>query len=439
MVLTEKLAQLIDILLSSDEPITSLQFSEKLGVSQRSIFTYLKEVKYIFDKSNVELVNRPGVGIYVDANIETKTKIKNSIKIDIDYSLSYKARRDYIIGILARNNESYTIQHLADDLFVSKSVIVKDLNDIEDWLKKYNIELIRKKNFGLAIKGEELDIRRAVLYLRGQQPVKKAKDSMRRPKELDYRIRLSFWNRIQETYPGLDLKWLQSVLTRIDLILKKSMTVESFTYVMEFNALMITRMKMGFSLSQVTFPIDELEDTKEYVAAKSILKEIADHFHITINEYEILYFTACLRCMDYQYSEEETEAIYHEIEQKYVDMAESLIRLVCDMININLKGDATLKKQLAIFLFRTVLRKKYKIEVKSIIHQEIKNTFSGILGICFSATSVLENLDEQELNESDVANIAMFFCNSLFRSKRGFPLSLLRQSIKALRIISPIK
>lgn len=56
----------------------------------------------------------------------------------------------------------------ADDLEVSRNVILNDLDRIEEWLKIFNIQMIRIQNFGIKIEGNEFDMRQAILDANNQ-------------------------------------------------------------------------------------------------------------------------------------------------------------------------------------------------------------------------------------------------------------------------------
>ena len=66
-----------------------------------------------------------------------------------------------ILQILLGNSKIYP-DKFADELYVSRSTIEKDLSAVSKWLEKHKLELSRNANNGLYVKGSDENIRNAV-------------------------------------------------------------------------------------------------------------------------------------------------------------------------------------------------------------------------------------------------------------------------------------
>ena len=74
-------------------------------------------------------------------------------------------RQNYILMRLLDLNDYITIQDLADEIYVSKSTINRDLTFIEKWLNTEGLKLIKKPNKGLKVCGSEKNMRSAIASL----------------------------------------------------------------------------------------------------------------------------------------------------------------------------------------------------------------------------------------------------------------------------------
>ena len=82
-----------------------------------------------------------------------------------DLILSYPPGNCY--NNLLSKNKIYPYK-LQNNLYVSKSTIEKDLQEISKWLEKYDLSLMKKPSIGLYVSGDEENLRNAVDALAGE-------------------------------------------------------------------------------------------------------------------------------------------------------------------------------------------------------------------------------------------------------------------------------
>ena len=95
-----------------------------------------------------------------------RIKLLLFLNVDQQNDTANTYSKDYRIGcilvqILLGNSKIYP-DKFADELYVSRSTIEKDLSVVSQWLKKHQLELAKNANNGLYVKGNEEDIRNAV-------------------------------------------------------------------------------------------------------------------------------------------------------------------------------------------------------------------------------------------------------------------------------------
>lgn len=139
---------------------------------------------------------------------------------------------------------NYTIQIFADDLGVSRNTILYDLESIEKWLDFYNIKLMRVRNFGLTVEGDEFDIREAIMDS-NKQLMEFTSIDIDRPDNFDLRISKTFFNYFSKFYSDSNLYNLQNLLKKAEERLNTHFADASFIQLIEYLAILKRRVNEG--------------------------------------------------------------------------------------------------------------------------------------------------------------------------------------------------
>lgn len=153
----------IRLLLEQKEPITTSVIANEISVSRSSIKHNLDYVKKTLQKAGVLLNSIPGKGVWLSADDHQRKAVLQLLQENSDHSSSYNYRKKYILDVLFEYNSSYTIQLFAEELNVARNVITKDLEVLEQWLLKFDLKIVKKRNMGIGVAGGEFNIRQAIL------------------------------------------------------------------------------------------------------------------------------------------------------------------------------------------------------------------------------------------------------------------------------------
>ena len=160
--LSERGLQIIEKLIDNNRvPITSKTLALYLGVSERSVKTYIKEVSDFCSDHNMILERKPGIGFVANFTDEQIANI-NGLKKEKKIVMSKRQRMGYIMYILLSGWDTYTLSLFSEELNVSKKMIGDDINSISKELKKYGIKINRVAGHGVFITGDEFSIRKAM-------------------------------------------------------------------------------------------------------------------------------------------------------------------------------------------------------------------------------------------------------------------------------------
>ena len=130
----DKEQQLLDILLKQRGIMTANDYSKILGVSSRSVYTYLNNISSILANYNLQIVKIPAVGIKIvkinDHSDSTAVEVEND-----DFSMLN--RRFELINRILVNRETIDIESFSDEYYVSTSTIRNDINNINSRLNGF--------------------------------------------------------------------------------------------------------------------------------------------------------------------------------------------------------------------------------------------------------------------------------------------------------------
>lgn len=124
----------------------------------------MSRVKEAFQENGITIENVPRKGIKLEASVAQRNDMYNHMQ-ELAYSTpeTKEYRKEYILKTLFEYSDNYTVQLFAEDLFVSKKIISRDLKEIEEFLLRYNVRLIIRRNSGIMMKGNEFDVRQAMI------------------------------------------------------------------------------------------------------------------------------------------------------------------------------------------------------------------------------------------------------------------------------------
>ena len=81
------------------------------------------------------------------------------------YKMSPEERKVYITIVLLYHNGYYSMQQLADELYVTRNTIINDCRLVDDYLKKYEISFVAKSKKGILVRAEEEKIQNLLIHM----------------------------------------------------------------------------------------------------------------------------------------------------------------------------------------------------------------------------------------------------------------------------------
>lgn len=147
------------------QPKTTDELARLYHVSNRSIRNDLNEINYFLKQNQfTEIKKNSDKRWLLSSNAHTEKIIFEIVNTPENVKISY-TKHERILELfykLSMHDQSIKIDILSKDLMVSKSSVIKDLEDLKKLLKPYSIN-IQGTNTGIFIQGEEITLRLVLL------------------------------------------------------------------------------------------------------------------------------------------------------------------------------------------------------------------------------------------------------------------------------------
>lgn len=167
MQLDTRCLHLLKLLAASEQPLSAVAMAGQLHVSSRMVRLSLANSERWLREHNIELKKVPGKGYSLSPTHQAR---QNLLKYLHEYEkplpwLSATERKQILLLNLFFSKNPLQIKQLQQAVNLSRTTVLRLLDSIEQWLKEYDLSLVRRPNFGLMISGNELNWRQAVQTL----------------------------------------------------------------------------------------------------------------------------------------------------------------------------------------------------------------------------------------------------------------------------------
>ncbi len=263
------------------------QLAELHGVSSRTIRYDLSQINEFLQENGISKITLSSGGVLeVPADI---SRCEETLPQSVFYSLklSKSEKTAMILTILTFVDEFITLSELAlaDDLMVSRSTLIQDVENAKTYVTGHNLVLNSYPNHGIMLEGSELDKRRMLLRLiHGQKSVFK-------PGPL-----LEHLLSVQEKKTGImaERDMIEKIVNEAEHISGQFLTDLDFHFLVTYIMICCVRLKQGSVITDYVSDSSEMENM-----ACAILMQIDNFSQIMINSGEIAFLSKILSKLRY--------------------------------------------------------------------------------------------------------------------------------------------
>ena len=391
----------------SEKVLKIKDIADKLKVTDRTVrYDLIKIDNFMSENGFSKLKRKAGVGIWMELKSEDASRLRHILNNvgTYDYVMTEEERIKYIIFILLESDKFKTIDSFAEELFVSRGTVIKDISYVEKWFTDNGVQLLSLKAHGLKIKADENIIRRAVIKLFEDNP--KEVELLRfinKNAVVESEIRKNIID--EKLFKNIDLDFIKQCIVAAENQLNETFSDESFNALLIHVAIAILRIKQGKDICIDKFELVSLKNKEEYSVAALMAKMLENKFKVVIPEDEIGYISIHLLAGNVIKLKEIDKDNWIKIRVMVFKLVENFQR----DINIKLDEDDQLFNGLLQHLKPMLYRIKHDIVLQNPLIDEIKQRFENTFYLTKKNVEFIERGQNKKISEEEIGYITMHF------------------------------
>lgn len=388
MKLKENEIKILQILLSSNNYISTYEIATLTGITRRSVRVEISNVKNILNEYHISLDSKPNKGYLIK---EKTPEMIHTLQMLIDENENVldavlpdlpEDRANYILKTLAQTDKYIKLDDIADQLLVSRATIANDLITVKKHLSHFNLSIMQKPNYGIKLIGKESERRKALA------------DTIFR----DMNEREIYYDFLDTYLDSSDYKIIEIIrnnnihlsdLSLVDILINYSIS--------------IARNMAGHPLDTVFEDFELIQNTNEYKATLQLSQLAKECYNVTLNESEIHFLTIMMICKastqnKIYYEDSVTSKLTHEILD---DIYKSTL------IHI----DSKYYERLSLYIQTSLLRQKYQEKIRNPLFDKIQDDMPFALYLTKIVSKKIKDYTNIPLSRSEITAFTIFFNN----------------------------
>ena len=409
--LSPRLIQLFTILLREEGIVSVKKLAEDVRVSKRTVQRELDNTEGFLRKYGLSLSTKAGTGIWMEGERSSKNRLLEELesKEVIDYIDKEKRRNSLILEVL-RDREPKKLYYYRNIFGVSEATISNDMEAIENWFERFDLTLIRKQGYGVALSGSEKNYRLAVKRFIDENP-----DT----EELRLAIGEKKWNVLGEYYEKenkgmfqlIDYKILKRVVLCLGSIRDSKLnrlTNSSYYSLVVHITIAIMRIKDKEFIETDTRTMDEFLYHEDYQLACLIGESLEKEFEIMIPAAETAYILLHIsgaKIQSADYEEDKDTALREEL----LGLINEITDIYDSSISYELKQDEEFIRGLLAHLKPTIIRLKNHLNITNPLLSQIQEAYPEIYTKCLKVGEFIQKKYGFKVPAAEIGYLAMHF------------------------------
>lgn len=417
---------IIHAILESDSHVTLKEISDRTQLSVRIIRYNMDTILAWFRNEGINVDARPGYGYGFDISDKRREEMLRALNNESDQPISLTRKQRHRLGLLELliADKPLSFQYLASNSGISRSTVVTDTANMQEWLNRYRLTLIKTPNRGTYIEGSEFMRRNALVDL--------IRDEVGLVKYYSLWIHPDMSQFQDHALPGVLEKYLRSLpltdcvefIRRIESEMALQLALFSRVAVLLYLAITVQGLqKQRYTRSRNEFFTPEkfeIEDCHELEIAAGVMDSIREKIRVKPNEYETNALAVNLLFAKWDNEEEflqgsnvYTGELSYNISHDAIICADMITAACANQLHPLLQTDEELVMNLARH-FHTIFNQiKYGYPVINENLPMILEEYPEIFRSVNSEISVIEDQINFKLPPEEIGYIAMYMVSAL--------------------------
>lgn len=379
------------------QTISIQDLAEMFKVSSRTIRYDIEQINDYLKENHLQPLNLGKQGVInTQADI---TKARESLSEEAFYSfkLSREERVCFSAVMMICSDDYITLSEIADQLFVSRSTIIQDLEHIKSFFRERHLYVLSHSNKGLLLEGREIDKRNLLI-------------DMIQSENSIFKVEPIFQHLTQCLSKNLkidleDISMIEKIINEAEHIYGRFLTDQSFVQLRNYFQLSLYRLRKAHYV--------EYGDDKnsKWDMAKGMIDQIQQFIVKEIPDTEIYYVASVLNRMKYIKKTTSNKEIV-----KMQVITRNFIEKISKDIHRNLQGDYIFYENLINHLESTFSTLGDRFAINSVV-DEVLQRYPEVKQATERNVYVFEEYVGRKLSEEEIAYIVVHICAAIERNK----------------------
>lgn len=394
--------EIIKIIYERPNKFDIKELANLLEVGSKTIQADMQKIEEFFDLKEIANLETTANKFYFKNINKSIYGVLNSLSF-YDYKLAKEERLVIETLLLIFVPNYITLASIAEFMYVSRSTVISDLKDLNDFLAQYGLSKNSQPNIGICLAGPEKDIRNLFVSIL---------------EKYDYLYSLFFHQEGIKKLNFAETKVddnekniiLQNLTSEVEAYAKLNLTEYSFNMLVNYLYLALYRVESGQHLSD--YQQRKTDVKNDFIERLYLL--ICQHFNLVYNESELAYLK--------NFS---SNLIYLK-KNDYVDRSKEIVKIqtitrlfimnVSESLNFPLYRDYELFKSLSNHLqriFNEGIINTSEIDEINVILEK----YDDIKKIVTENVDILEQYMNRAITEEEISYIVIYICASIEKMK----------------------
>ena len=406
--LDSRQAGLTRLLLAEARPATLEMLAQQLSLSTRVVRYNLPPVEGYLRDAGLAVVKRRGVGIWVTGDADQRRRVLTAL----DPAASPRVltgedrRQCALVALLESAPRAVALADLEADLGASRPTVRRDVRATESWLEEHHLHLQRAPGVGIAVRGSEIEIRKALLALVLETLSTDAlSDAMEQPSL----ARGGFASTVHEYARRLDLATYRRILSE-QLVGRDEDSGMAMIETL-FVAIVARRVRTGHHAEFHSGQLRSLVDHPVADAAARIADVIGHAPGVSLTDGDVASITEFILGF--------LELVQADLPAEPDDgvLIEHLVALAAKRLHPSLAEDDQLRRNLAEHLRRLRVRLRYGLPITNPLDAEVRERYPDVHAAATEVVAELAASGEVAMPSEEVGFLTMYLAGSLERHR----------------------
>ena len=404
--------KIIQLLLASDNYISSYEIANSTDISRRRVRDEMKNVKDILESLHLNLLSKPSQGYYIEGkssqDLTELQSIINKNERDDDSLIPSlpDERSNYILSRLINNKDYMKLETLADELLVSRATIANDLVSIKKEFKKYGLKFNQKPNYGIYISGPETGKRKCLV------------DSVFK----NLNVSDMYFDFLDTYFNSPDYEIIQ-ILSEYAISISDISLID---FLISFS-ISAARISCGYLIWHQTEGFEKYQNRTEYFVAKKLALYAREHFNVEFDEYEIQNITIQLIC------KRSTKGLTFIKDLNIINLQNEILDKIKEKTLITF-NDEHFNKVFPLYLKYTLIRQKYGEKIRTPLYEDIQYDYPLAYYLAQIVSQTIKKHTKTGISRSEITNFTILFNNTInnkkYSQKKVLLINCMSESIK---------